>query len=146
MVLGSAARLLGCLTQPLESVIAKGNVQESHWYLTHNLVVLRCQTVSLPRKDAGRDFEDLEIFLPNVEVQDRIVQLVQERERTVRDDVRDFERLIAEVERCVMGEMSADELLALKTSHQLLPSPVDGEPGAIILATNNSNVTAAADK
>ena len=41
-----------------------------------------------------------------------IVQLGQDRERAVREDTRDFDRLVGEVERCVMGELSADELLA----------------------------------
>ena len=64
------------------------------------------------RRTQDDDFEDLEIFLPSVDVQDRIVQLVQDRERAVREDTRDVDRLVGEVERCVMGELSADELLA----------------------------------
>ena len=64
------------------------------------------------RRAQDDDFEDLEIFLPGVDVQDRIVQLVQDRERAIREDTRDFDRLVGEVERCVRGELSADELLA----------------------------------
>jgi type I restriction enzyme M protein len=64
------------------------------------------------RRTQDDGFEDLEIFLPGVDVQDRIVQVVQDRERAVRADTRDVDRLVGEVERCVRGELSADELLA----------------------------------
>ena len=64
------------------------------------------------RRTQDNDLEDLEIFLPGVDVQDRIVQVVQDRERAVRADTRDVDRLVGEVERCARGELSADELLA----------------------------------
>ncbi len=99
------------------------------------------------RRTQDEDFEDLEIFLPSVDVQDRIVRLVREPERTVWEDMRDFERLIKEVERCVMGDMSADELLDPKASpDHLLPSPFDAETGGITFPTTDGNATAAADK
>jgi hypothetical protein len=63
------------------------------------------------RRTQDDDLEDPEIFLPGVDVQDRIVQVGQDRERAVRADTRDVDRLVAEVERGVRGELSADELL-----------------------------------
>jgi type I restriction enzyme M protein len=74
------------------------------------------------RRTQDEDFQDLEIFLPSVDVQDRVAQLVQGREQTLHGDRRDFERLIQDVEQCVMGEMSADELLA--SSSATAPSSV----------------------
>src|SRR5919202_679387 len=67
---------------------------------------------SHPRRTQDDDFADPEIFLPGADVQDRIVHLGQDRERAVRADTRDLDRLVGEVERCVRGELSADELLA----------------------------------
>src|SRR5919199_1208091 len=67
---------------------------------------------SHPRRTQDDDCADPEIFLPGADVQDRIVHLGQDRERAVRADTRDLDRLVGEVERCVRGELSADELLA----------------------------------
>ncbi|HSH77331.1 MAG TPA: N-6 DNA methylase [Herpetosiphonaceae bacterium] len=63
------------------------------------------------RRTQDTDFEDLDIFLPDPPVQDRIVGLVQERERALHTSRREFTRLLVEVEQCLMGQLSADALL-----------------------------------
>jgi type I restriction enzyme M protein len=63
------------------------------------------------RRTQDSDFEDLEIFLPDVSIQEQIVELVQRREGELQSGLSDYRRLISEVGRCVMGEISADDLL-----------------------------------
>jgi len=63
------------------------------------------------RRTQDDDFENLEILLPDVTVQDRIIEAVKRREAKREAATSEYEQLLAKVENFIMGTIDIDESL-----------------------------------
>ena len=63
------------------------------------------------RRTQDDDFEALEVFLPTIEVQDQIIEIVVERESRRDNSRRELKSLLADVEKCITGNSKPIEVI-----------------------------------